>query len=100
MYRSQASLILIAAIFFAGAPLTAADVSGASALEFTRKAVALGPRPSGSEGNTQLQNYIVAQLKSCKCQVVEDTSRAMTPRGPIAMKNIIAKFPGTSGKAI
>ena len=38
---------------------TAADFSGASALEFTRKAVAFGPRPPGSLANQKLQSYIV-----------------------------------------
>jgi Zn-dependent M28 family amino/carboxypeptidase len=47
-----------------------------------------------------LQAYILAQLKTCKCQVTEDAFTAQTPKGPIAMKNIIAKFSGKSGKAV
>ncbi|MEP7351976.1 MAG: M28 family peptidase [Acidobacteriota bacterium] len=98
MHRSQTSLMLFVA--FLSAPIWAADLSGDSALEFTRKAVLFGPRPSGSDANMQLQAYILAQLKACKCQVTEDPFRGSTPRGQIAMKNIIAKFPGTSGRAI
>src|SRR6185295_13140739 len=42
----------------------------------------------------------LANLKACGCQVAEDPFTAKTPKGDIAMKNIIAKFPGKSGKAI
>ena len=93
MYRLQAFLILTLSAY-------AADFSGASAMEFTRRAVQFGPRPSGSEANRQLQAYILAQLKTCKCQVAEDSWIPTTPKGPIAMKNIVAKFPGTSGRSI
>jgi len=72
----------------------AAEISGASAFEFTKHAVDFGPRPSGSEANRALQNYILTQLKTCRCEVTEDAFTATTPRGPIAMRNIIAKFPG------
>jgi glutaminyl-peptide cyclotransferase len=61
-----------------GATARAAGVSGASALEFTRHAVAFGPRPPGSAANRALQNYILTELQ-------KDT---------IAMKNILARFPG------
>jgi len=79
---------------------TAAGVSGSSALDFTRRAVEFGPRPPGSAANTALQNYILAQLKKHGCEIVEDAFTAKTPKGMVAMKNIIAKFPGKSGKAI
>lgn len=78
----------------------AADFSGTSALEFTRRAVEFGPRPSGSEANRKLQAYIVAQLKTSGAEVTEDPFTGQTPKGPVAMKNIIAKFPGKSGRAI
>jgi Zn-dependent M28 family amino/carboxypeptidase len=72
----------------------AAGVSGASALEFTRRAVAFGPRPPGSAADTALQNYILAELRKDGCEIIEDAFTAKTPQGMIAMKNIIAKFPG------
>jgi Zn-dependent M28 family amino/carboxypeptidase len=88
----------------------AADVSGTSALEFTRRAVEFGPRPPGSPANLALQNYIIAQLKKdgCEpadlkkpgCEIIEDAFTTKTPQGMVAMKNIIAKFPGKSGRAI
>jgi Zn-dependent M28 family amino/carboxypeptidase len=89
MFRS---LILLFAV--TAGLLPAAQISGESAFEFTKRAVAFGPRPSGSEANLALQKYILAQLKSCRCEVTEDAFTATTPRGPVAMKNIIAKFPG------
>jgi len=99
MFRAQAFLItLFSALFSMSA--YAAGVSGASALEFTRHAVGFGPRPSGSEANRQLQAYILTELKKCKCQVTEDAFTPQTPKGPIAMKNILAKFPGKSGRAV
>ena len=95
MLRAQAFLIAICS-----AVAAAAGVSGTSALEFTRRVVAFGPRPSGSPAIQQLQVYIQGQLKTCKCQVSEDPFTAQTPKGAIAMKNIIAKFQGKSSKAI
>ena len=78
----------------------AGDFSGASALQFTAKAVSFGPRPPGSAAIRKLQSYLVAQLKLYRCEVSEDAFTAQTPLGPVAMKNIIAKFPGASGRAI
>lgn len=89
---------------------SAADVSGTSAMEFTRRAVEFGPRPPGSPANRALQDYITAQLrkdgcemagqKKSGCELIEDAFTAKTPKGMIAMKNIIARFPGRSGRAI
>jgi glutaminyl-peptide cyclotransferase len=78
----------------------AAGFSGTAALEYTRHAVSLGPRPPGSDAIHKLQAYIMEQSKVQGAQVTEDPFVAMTPRGEIAMKNIIVKFPGKSGKAI
>jgi glutaminyl-peptide cyclotransferase len=74
--------------------------SGAAALNFAARAVAFGPRPSGSPANTQLRAYIHTQLLTCRCEVSNDAFTAQTPDGPVAMENIIAKFPGKSGRAI
>lgn len=74
--------------------------SGAAALEFTRKAVSFGPRPPGSPAIAKLQEYILAQLKATGAEVSIDPFKAQTPVGPISMKNIIARFPGKSGKAV
>jgi glutaminyl-peptide cyclotransferase len=81
-------------------PVAAGDFSGTAALDFTRRAVEFGPRPPGSEANRKLQAYILAQLKMSGSEVTEDPFTAQTPKGPIAMKNIIARFPGKSGRGI
>jgi Zn-dependent M28 family amino/carboxypeptidase len=79
----------------------ASNFSGASALEFAKRAVAFGPRPPGSEANKKLQAYIASQIKASGAQLIEDPFVAKTPtKGEIAMKNLIAKFPGKSGRAI
>jgi len=100
MFRAQVFLIAVLSTAALSTTAMAAGVSGASALEFTRHAVAFGPRPSGSEAIHQLQAYLLTQLKTCKCQVTEDAFTPQTPKGPLAMKNILAKFPGKSGKAV
>lgn len=94
MHRSKALLILLATATFA------ADFSGTAALEFTRKAVAFGPRPPGSPANLKLQAYIEAQLKALHCQVSFDAFTADTPEGRVPMRNIIATFPGGTGRAV
>lgn len=93
MHCSKASLILWVSL------ACAANFSGNSALEFTRKAVAFGPRPSGSPAIHKLQAYIETRIKSTQCELVRDTFTAATPRGPIEMENIVARFPGKSGRA-
>ena len=40
------------------------------------------------------------RLKLDGCEIVEDAFTAKTPKGEIAMKNIIGRFPGKSGRAI
>ena len=91
---------LVAILILIPAMTSAASFSGASALDFARHAVAFGPRPPGSEANRKLEAYIVAQLKATGCEVTEDPFTAQTPKGPIAMKNVICRFPGKSGRAI
>jgi len=81
-------------------PSPAKTFSGAAALNFTAKVVAFGMRPSGSAANVKQREYIHAQLATCRCEVSSDSFTAQTPDGPVAMENIIAKFPGKSGRAI
>jgi Zn-dependent M28 family amino/carboxypeptidase len=94
MHGAKAFLILWASL------AAAAEFSGDSALRFTLEVVSHGPRPPGSDAARKLQAYIVGRLKNCRCQVTEDAFTAQTPAGPLAMKNIIARFPGASGRAI
>ncbi len=94
MHWSKTILMLGAVSAFA------ADFSGSSALEFTRKVVSFGVRPPGSPAIHKLQAYIEGQLKQRHCEVSTDGFTANTPTGPIAMENIIARFPGKSGQMI
>ncbi len=66
----------------------------------TRRAVGFGERPSGSVANEKLRAWIISELKATRAQVTLDSFSGRTPQGPIAMTNIIAKFPGSSGKAV
>jgi Zn-dependent M28 family amino/carboxypeptidase len=43
---------------------------------------------------------ILTQLKTHKCTVTQDDFKPQTPQGAVPMKNIIAKFAGTSGRAV
>lgn len=89
----------LAALFLAPAARPA-DFSGANALAYTRTAVGYGPRPSGSPAIVKLRGWIRQQLALRGCTVSSDSFTAQTPDGPVAMENIVAKFPGKSGKAI
>jgi hypothetical protein len=77
------------------APSVTGGFDGAQAFEHVRKLVEIGPRPRGSDGIHRAQAYIISQLKSFGCPVEEHDFHGSTPLGDIAMKNIIAKIPGT-----
>ena len=96
------TLIALAVSLLAGGRLLygASLFRGSAAFADTRQAVSFGERPSGSPANQKLRDWIVAQLKPTGAQISLDTFSGRTPEGPIAMCNIIAKFPGTSGKAV
>src|ERR1700733_2105616 len=74
--------------------------SGADAFAFTREAVSLGPRPDGSPAIAKLRSTIKQHLAMYGCEVISDRFTAQTPDGPVPMEDIIAKFPGKSGRAI
>jgi len=86
-------------------PISAADAAppasqtggfdGAKAYDFTAKLVAFGPRPPASDAIRRTQDYIESQLKSFGCTVDVDAFNAQTTIGTLAMKNIMAKIPGT-----
>ena len=100
MHGEKTILIFVLLGAASRVPARATDFSGAEALAFTRHAVSFGPRPSGSEAIQKLQAYILSELKPAGCQVVQDDFMASTPLGQTPMKNILARFPGTSGKAV
>jgi Zn-dependent M28 family amino/carboxypeptidase len=79
--------------------LAAEAFSGASAYRFAEKAVSFGARPSGSPEIQKLQAYIVTQLRSFGCEVIEVDFTAQTPTGPVPMKNILCRLKGSSPNA-
>jgi glutaminyl-peptide cyclotransferase len=103
MHRASFAIIPALILFPLFPVLQAADhknFSGADAFAFTRQAVALGPRPDGSPAIAKLRSTIRQQLALRDCEVISDRFTAQTPDGPVPMENIIARFPGKSGRAI
>lgn len=76
-------------------PADTGGFDGQKAYEHLRRLVEIGPRPPGSDGIHRAQTYIIDQLKNFGCQVQEHDFHGSTPLGELAMKNIIAKIPGT-----
>jgi glutaminyl-peptide cyclotransferase len=79
----------------APSPATTGGFDGAHAFEHVRHLVSLGPRPPASDAIHQAQSYISSQLKSYGCQVEEHDFHGSSDLGDLAMKNIIAKIPGS-----
>ena len=97
---SLRTLPAILGLALAALPLSAKDFSGTAAFEYTRKAVAFGPRSGGSAALAKTRAWIRQELASRGCLLIPDAFTAQSPDGPIPMENIICKFPGKSGKAI
>jgi hypothetical protein len=76
-------------------PSQTGGFDGAKAYDFTAKLVSFGPRPPASDAIHRTQDYLRTQLQSFVCQVDEDDFHAQTPIGEVAMKNLVAKAPGT-----
>ncbi|MBM3774996.1 MAG: M28 family peptidase [Acidobacteria bacterium] len=100
MTFSGALQVTVLTLACAGTPCAGAPFSGERALAHTRKVVAFGPRPPGSPAIRKLQSHILAELKTSGAQVSTDEFTASTPVGPVAMKNLIARWPGKSGRAV
>lgn len=80
----------------APAPGSNNGFDGSRAYHHVEHLVGIGPRPPGSEGIHAAQTYIASQLKSFGCQVEEHDFHGSSTIGDLAMKNIIAKVPGSS----
>lgn len=77
-------------------PETTGGLDGSKAYAHVARLVTIGPRPSGSSGIVQAQDYIRTALRSFGCPIEEDNFHASTPTGSVAMKNILVKIPGAS----
>jgi Zn-dependent M28 family amino/carboxypeptidase len=62
--------------------------------------VDIGPRPAGSAALEKAREYITRELKSYDLPVSLLEFQAQTPKGKVAMKNIIAELPGSSPEVI
>jgi Zn-dependent M28 family amino/carboxypeptidase len=98
MHGAEALILLLAVV--AAAETAGTPFSGRSALDFTARAVALGPRPIATEAHKKLEQMITAHLRAHGWQILEDSFTAHTPVGPRAMRNLIGHLPGKSGKAV
>ena len=70
------------------------NFDAARAYNHVKSMVEFGPHPSGSEAIKKAQEYIGKEFKSYGLKVTEDNFEAVTPRGTVPMKNIIAELPG------
>lgn len=102
MFRLPVSICALSLLSVAASGQSSPSVvfSGRAALAYTAKAVAFGPRPDGSAAIAKLRTWVHRQLLADGCEILSDRFTAQTPDGPLPMENIIARFPGTSGRAI
>ena len=77
-------------------PETTGGFDGQRAYQHVVDLVAIGPHSAGTDGDRRAQDYIIAQLKSFGCPVDQEDFHTPTPIGNVAMKNIVAKIPGSS----
>ena len=75
-------------------PAVAPTFDSSRAWEHLRQLVAIGPRPSGSQGIEQSRTYIKNQLKAIGLPVTEQVWEAKTPNGAVRMVNLIVTIPG------
>jgi len=89
------ALLTVCAGLAQGAQIGAQQTTfnAARAMQYTREIVRFGARPIGSENHKKLENYILSHLRGV--EVTDDVFTADTPEGKFAVRNLIAKFPGT-----
>jgi glutaminyl-peptide cyclotransferase len=63
------------------------------AWQYLKEILSFGPRWDGSPGQEKLGAYLHRQLKADHAE--DDAFTAQTPAGPIKIRNILAKFPGS-----
>jgi hypothetical protein len=72
--------------------------NGAKAMECAREFVAIGPRWPTSAGHAKAESFLRNHFR--RDQLEEDTFTAMTPIGPVPMRNFIVRFPGKKNGVI
>ncbi len=69
-------------------------IDPARAMQYVKEFVGIGPRWVGSKGQEKASAYLRSKLKNDNLE--EDAFVADTPAGKLAMKNLVAKFPGSN----
>ena len=106
MLRPQALIVYAALLAGALCPLRTQTPdakwmkAGREALRWTRRVVELGPRPPASEAHRKQQELIVEEMSRLGAVVRREPFTAQTPRGPIEMANLIARFNGRSDRIV
>jgi glutaminyl-peptide cyclotransferase len=75
----------------------AGKFSGQAAYELTKQYLAAAPRrPVGSEGHVKAEEFIRSHfaVEAAKGNLETDSFTASTPKGMLAMKNYVVKYPG------
>ena len=90
--RAVLRLLVLASVAAPQVSLAQQHFNGAKALEYARQFVALGPRWPTSPGHLKAEEFLRKQF--LHDQLEEDTFTAITPIGPVAMRNFIVRFPG------
>ncbi len=70
------------------------------AFAHARELVSYGPRPVGSEAHQRAEDYIQSELKKLPLELEVQSFDAITPKGTIRMKNIIARQSDSSSPVI
>ncbi len=92
------SLLLIAALAFAGNAMAQQHFRGDRALEYARQFVAIGPRWCLSPGHAKAEAFLREQFRHDALE--EDSFLANTAIGPVPMRNFIVRFPGKKNGVI
>ncbi len=69
-------------------------------MEHVRNLVRFGERWPGSAGHSWAQEYIIRYLRLAYTEIEEVDFVTRTPRGMVAMKNLIGKIPGDSSDIV
>jgi len=90
---------------FAALPLSCASpppegFNGGRAFDDLRRIVALGPRPSGSAALARTRAEIAKQFKAVGLTIEEDNFTAFTPRGRVAMTNLLVRIQGEDKRIV
>lgn len=85
---------------FQGCEKAKTGPDGQAMLENLRALVDLGLRSPGTKEAAKARNYLEENLKSSGLNVRLESFLAATPRGPVAMTNVIGRIPGSAADVL